>query len=95
MHVDDSMKRVISLNLVEPPYVLAKQRVEFLKKWTARAKELSSEEERLRNGMPEHVRQVLGEKRRLVLFGEMLKELGYPDDKLISDIAAGFKLSGT
>ena len=29
VHVVESMKRVINLNLVEPPFVLAKQRVDF------------------------------------------------------------------
>ena len=43
--------------------------------------------------MPEHVRTVLGQK-RLVLFGEMLSDLKYPDEKLVEDIAAGFRLSG-
>ena len=43
--------------------------------------------------MPEHVRQVLGQK-RLVLLGEMLRDLGYPDEKLVEDIAGGFRLSG-
>ena len=39
------------------------------------------------------MRQSVGRK-RLVLMSEMLADLGYPDDKLISDIAAGFHLSG-
>ena len=93
VHVDGAMKGIIQKNLVEPPFALAKQRVEYLRRWTCRAKELNLEEERLRQGMPEHVRAVLGRK-RLVLFGEMLSDLGYPDDKLVDDIASGFKLSG-
>ena len=59
----------------------------------ARAKEIASEEEKLRKTMPDHVCQVLGQK-RLVLFGEMLKDLHYPDEKLVEDISAGFRLSG-
>ena len=93
IHVDDNMKSVIQMNLVDPPFKLAKKRVEFFKKWTARAVELNPAEDRLKSSMPEHVRQVLGPK-RLLLFGEMLSELGYPDDKLIEDIASGFRLSG-
>ena len=93
VHVDEAMIEVVKLNLTEPPFVLAKKRVQFMKRWTERAKQLSADEERLRAQMPEHVRQVVGRK-RLVLMGEMLADLGYPDDKLISDIAAGFRLSG-
>ena len=74
VHVDDCMKHVINMNLLDPPFLLAKQRVEFLKRWTARAKELSGAEEQLHSTMPEHVRAVLGQK-RLVLFGEILKDL--------------------
>ena len=93
VHIDDAMKSIIQMNLVDPPFDLAKRRVEYLKKWTSRAKELTSAEEQLRRGMPEHVREVLGRK-RFVLFGEMLADLGYPDDKLVEDIASGFKVSG-
>ena len=93
VHVDETMQKVVKLNLIDPPFVLAKKRVEYLKKWTARAKETVAQEEELRNSMPDHVRQVLGQK-RLFLFAEMLKDLDYPDDKLIDDIAAGFRLSG-
>lgn len=93
IHVDVSMQEVIRLNLIAPPFELAKKRVEYLKKWTARAKEIASEEENLRETMPAHVRRVLGPK-RLVLFGEMLEDLQYPDKQLVGDISAGFRLSG-
>ena len=87
------MRNVVRANLLDPPFVLAKKRALYLKRWTARAKELAVAEEQLREQMPEHVRGVVGQK-RLVLLGEMLSDLGYPDDKLVSDIAAGFRLSG-
>ena len=91
VHVDENMQEVVRLNLVAPPFELAKKRVEYLKKWTARAKEIAHEEEELKKAMPDHVRQVLGQK-RLVLFGEMLRDLHYPDEKLVEDISAGFSL---
>ena len=93
VHVDAAMASVVKANLVDPPFCLAKKRVEFLKKWTARAKDLKLEEESFRKRMPEHVRNVLGDK-RLVLFKEILDDLDYPDTKLTEDIACGFKLSG-
>ena len=93
VHIDDAMRDVVKWNLLDPPYMLAKKRVDFFKKWTARAKELAAAEDALRQQMPEHVRTVLGQK-RLVLFGEMLSDLKYPDEKLVEDIAAGFRLSG-
>ena len=93
VHVDESMAAVVRENLVDPPFCLAKKRVEFMKKWTARAKELQPEETAFKEKMPEHVREVLGGK-RLVLFKEILEDLNYPDSKLIDDIAGVFKLSG-
>eukprot|EP00435_Cladocopium_sp_Y103_P041733 s2725_g11.t1 len=93
VHVDDTMHSVVKMNLIEPPFLLAKWRAEYIKKWTNRAAELKGEEEKLRKTMPEHVRQVLGNK-RLLLLGEMLEDLDCPDKKLVSDIAEGFKLSG-
>ena len=93
VHVDAAMASVVKANLVDPPFCLAKKRVEFMKKWTARAQDLKLEEEKFREKMPEHVRNVLGNK-RLVLFKEILDDLNYPDTKLIDDIASGFKLSG-
>ena len=93
VHVDAAMASVVKANLVDPPFCLAKKRVEFLKRWTARAKDLKLEEENFRKRMPEHVRNVLGDK-RLVLFKEILDDLNYPDTKLTDDIACGFKLSG-
>ena len=48
VHVDETMQKVVKLNLIDPPFVLAKKRVEYLKKWTARAKETVAQEEELR-----------------------------------------------
>ncbi|CAL1144384.1 unnamed protein product [Cladocopium goreaui] len=62
VHVDAAMASVVKANLVDPPFCLAKKRVEFMKKWTARAQDLKLEEEKFREKMPEHVRNVLGNK---------------------------------
>ena len=93
VHVNDEMKRNIRCNFLEPPFLLAKRRVDFFKFWGSRAKETKDEEERLRSGMPEHARKILGDK-RLVLFKSILKSLDYPDVSLIDDVAQGFRLSG-
>ena len=93
VHIDGPMQHVVKENLIDPPCVLAKKRVEFMKKWTARAKQLGPAEEELRQNMPEHVRAVLGNK-RLLLLKEILIDLEYPDTRLVDDISAGFNLSG-
>ena len=38
--------------------------------------------------------QVLLQQKRLMLFKEMLDEVGYPDKELIPDISRGFRLMG-
>ena len=88
-----AMDSVVKANFLEPPHVLAKKRTDFFRRWTARARALHGEENQLRSAMPEHVKKILGQK-RLVLFGEILNDLGYPDKALISDMAEGFRLSG-
>ena len=47
VHIDDAMRDVVKWNLLDPPYMLAKKRVDFFKKWTARAKELAAAEDAL------------------------------------------------
>ena len=58
-----------------------------------RASGLKDDEDKLRPTMPEHVRQLVVDK-RLVLWKEILSDCGYPDTVLIDDIAGGFRLSG-
>ena len=65
----------------------------YLCRWTKRAKELGGEEQNLKKSMPGHQCSLLQGK-RLLVFQEMLDDLGYPDKHLTRDLAAGFPLSG-
>ena len=65
----------------------------WLKKWTNRAKELADRERALHDSMNPHCASVL-EGKRLLLFGEMLKHISYPDVHLIEDICEGFRITG-
>ena len=84
---------MIHANFVADPSIVAKKRADFFKKYVKRASELAGQEEELRSKMPQHVLELVGNK-RLVLWKEILSDYGYPDVNLIDDIAAGFKLSG-
>ena len=64
-----------------------------MRKWTNRAKELVEDERILHSSLQPHCAAVL-ERKRLLLFGEMLKDIAYPDVNLIKDICAGFKVTG-
>ena len=92
-HIDQSLHEVILENFHKPPHLLAQKRIDFLKKYTEVAKSCKAAELKLRLKMPDHLRKLMVDK-RLVLLGTMLKDLGFPDEKLIEDISTGFKLSG-
>ena len=92
-HVDQALHEVILDNFHRAPHLLAQKRIDFIKKYTEIAGGCKADELRLRLKMPEHLRKLMAGK-RLVLFGKMLTDLGFPDETLIQDIATGFKLSG-
>ena len=93
IHLPDNVKGVLEEALFMDPSALALFRCNELKKWTIRASELAAEEKRFKDAMPEHLRRLL-HKKRLLVFGEMLESVGYPDKDLIRDISSGFKLTG-
>ena len=47
LHMSADIERAAELDFVSPPFELAKLRAEFVKRWTARAQELASEERQL------------------------------------------------
>ena len=93
IHLSSGVMETLKRNFSEEPYKLVKERAIFLQKWTARCKQLEQQELALHEGLDEHLKNVLKGK-RLMVFKEMLLELGYPDTGLVDEICAGFKLSG-
>lgn len=88
-HVDVLIQRNLNTDLKK----VVKERNAWLKKWTDRAKQLHSEESKLHDSLEPHYATVLKGK-RLLLFGEMLDEIKYPDKHLIGDICHGFRVMG-
>ena len=93
MHVDEVIHKVVVENLHDCPYSLAKKRIEFFKRWQERAKVIDSQGDAFIRQAPEHAQRILHGK-RLQLWGEILQDLGYVDNNLITDIANGFDLTG-
>ena len=89
----EQLDMLLKANLSFTYSQLEENRIAFFKKWLARARELEDDESKLRLNLGDHVKQVLKGK-RLLVFKEMLAELGFPDTNLISDIITGFRLSG-
>ena len=93
LHVDGDIDEVTKDNFHRPPHLLAKKRIAFFQKWNARAKELAAAEKEPLDKAPSHVAKIMQGK-RLVLRGEILQSLGYPDASLIKEMAEGFRLTG-
>lgn len=93
IHLSNNVMNMLKKNFSGEPHKLVKERAEFLLKWTNRCKELEPMEAKLHEGLDDHLRGVLKGK-RLLVFKEILEDLGYPDTTLVDDICAGFKLSG-
>ena len=89
----DKVDNLISENLLNAPANILAKRSEWLKWWLHRAKELQVEEDKLHSTLAPHCATVLKGK-RLLLLGQMLEAIGYPDKHLISDICRGFWVMG-
>ena len=59
--------------------------------WTNRCKELEQDEKQLHQSLEPHLQQVLQGK-RLLVFQEMLNDLGYPDNALVQDNLQGLSV---
>jgi len=68
-------------------------RMETLRRWMRKAVECMDEEKKLKEEMPEHCKKIL-QKKRLVLFGDLIREVGHEDGDLHMEVAKGFDLSG-
>jgi len=68
-------------------------RANFMKRWLRRSLELREEEKSLHDGLPDHLKKILAGK-RLLLWKEILLDLGYPDASVVDDMISGFALTG-
>ena len=68
-------------------------RAKFMKRWLQRAKELHNQEADLHAKLPAHLNRVLSGK-RLLLWKEILIDLGYKDAKVIDEVIKGFPMTG-
>lgn len=68
-------------------------RTETLRRWMRQAVDCMDEEKKLKDEMPDHCKNIL-QKKRLVLFGKLMQEVGHEDSNLHLEIARGFDLSG-
>ena len=89
----DNIDNLLKQNMVGETSTILANRAAWLKKWTLRAAQLSGAERALHQSLAPHCSAVLKGK-RLLLFGEMLRDISYPDTHLVEDICAGFRVTG-
>ena len=83
----------IAFILEKGPTEVCKFRIKMLEHYIGRAKALQQEEKALHDAMSEEIRPVMKSK-RLLLFQEMMRDAGVPDEQLFVDMCQGFKLVG-
>lgn len=93
VHLNSAVTNMLRANFEGELFRLVKDRALFLAKWTKRSRELREAEASLHAKLAPHLQAVLKGKNLLIL-GEMLRDLEYPDRDLVEDICNGFKLSG-
>ena len=72
---------------------LSLRRTKFLKRLLQRANELRDQEAELHESLPVHLKKVLKGK-RILLWKEVLVQLGYPDAKVMDEVVKGFPMTG-
>ena len=89
----EPMKNAVEFITTRSPQEVAQHRSEVLRKMIHRAAQLADHEAALKGDMSGRRRAIL-EKKRLLLFKELLVEAGSNDVNLVEDICNGFDLTG-
>ena len=85
--------KAVDWNRDAPAFDIYKHRIEFVKFWTEKAKELKGVDAQMLETAPLHLRKLLSGK-RLSIWQAMVDHYNYPDKNLVKDILNGFKVTG-
>ena len=91
--IPDVLLKVVEFLCATPDLEVSKTRLKFLYRWSKRARELKAEEDQLKANMDPEVAAAVQDKRILV-FGEILRELNYPDVGVLDELQFGAGLVG-
>ncbi|CAE7799781.1 unnamed protein product [Symbiodinium sp. CCMP2592] len=91
--IDGPNLRAIAFTLEHGVKAVQQRRMEVLEHYRALEHSLRSDEEALKQAMDPTVREIMGNK-KLLLFKQMLKDAGVPDERLFEDMVQGFRLTG-
>ena len=92
-YVSPAVDRAVRANFCDPPQQVAQRRNHILQRWEARAAALQGAEDLANSGRPDHLQGLLRGK-RLLLWREILQEIGYPDVAIIDEVEQGLPLTG-
>jgi hypothetical protein len=93
VHLPPALQEVVQWNRDAKTFDVYKHRIDFVKKWTARAKCLTGADSEVLRQAPAHLQSLLHNK-RLALWQEMLEFYEYPDTELVRDKTRGFPVTG-
>ena len=93
IHLPPVMQEVVPGNRDAKTFDVYKHRIDFVKRWTERAKVLTGANAIVWAQAPPHLPSLLHNK-RLSLWQEMLDFYEYPDKELVRDITRGFPITG-
>ena len=93
INLPNDLCKAVDWNREAPAFDIYKHRIEFVKFWTAKAKELKGDDAKMLETAPPHLRKLLCEK-RLAVWQAMANHYNYPDKNLVQDILNGFKVTG-
>ena len=92
-NIPQVLREAIKENARTDHAVLARKRIQILKRWAVRAKQLESEETDFKNKLDPHVAAILKPKRLLLRRG-MMAELEYPDRAVFDEVVGGIPMTG-
>ncbi|CAE7231137.1 unnamed protein product [Symbiodinium sp. CCMP2592] len=92
-HVCPAVDRASKANFCDPPEAVIQRRLCTLRRWESRAAELDPLEMEANMRRPHHIQALLKGK-RILLWKELLREIGYPDVKILDEVEQGLPLTG-
>ena len=93
INLPNDLCKTVDWNREAPAFDIYKHRIEFVKFWTEKAKELKGDDAKMLEKAPPHLRKLLCGK-RLAVWQAMADHFNYPDKNLVRDILNGFKVTG-
>ncbi|CAE7510495.1 unnamed protein product [Symbiodinium necroappetens] len=91
--ISPAVDAAVKANFCDDASVVSRRRLDTLRRWSMRARELDEQEARANSQRPAHLQKLLAGK-RILLWKEILFEIGYPDTAILDEVESGLPLTG-